>query len=419
MQKFDLIVVGAGMVGATIACGLANSGFKIALLDRALPKPYRADEVPRIRVSAINLASEQVLKNIGAWEYIRATRTCPYRALAVSEMPARFGLSKRLPDISSWARTCFEADSIGQTHLGHIIENDLIQLGLLERVKACSNISLICPVEIASIDVSAEAVSVMSKTGEQYTAPLIVGADGAQSQVRSLARIGVYSDRYEQQALVATVQYRGEQSDITWQAFRPDGPLAFLPLADSDGQQYASLVWYDSAERLAELKAMDEATFIRVLSQTYPNDLPRIEKVHARASFPLVKSHALRYAAERVVLAGDAAHTINPLAGQGVNLGLMDAAVLVETIGKAQIAGRDYWSLDVLTQYESQRRKHNQLMMSAMDMFYHGFGSKLLPLHVMRNIGLGLAQRSGPAKRKVTEFATGLGGHLPRLAQLA
>lgn len=419
MQNFDLIIVGAGMVGATIACGLATSGLKIALLDRTLPKPYTEGEVPRIRVSAINLASEQVLRNIGAWDNIQATRTCPYRALAVSELPARFGLSKRLPDISTWARTCFEADSIGQSHLGHIIENDLIQLGLLERAQRSSNITLVCPVDIDAIDISAEQVVVVSESGEEYSAPLIIGADGAQSQVRRMADIGVYSDRYEQQALVATVQYSGKQSDITWQAFRPEGPLAFLPLADSGSHQYASLVWYDSAERLQELKAMDEVSFIRTLSQTYPSDLPRIEQVHARASFPLVKSHALHYAAERVVLAGDAAHTINPLAGQGVNLGLMDAAVLVETIGKAQIAGQDYSSLAVLRHYESQRRKHNQLMMSAMDMFYHGFGSKLLPVHVLRNIGLGLAQRSGPAKRKVTEFATGLNGRLPRLAQLA
>ncbi len=419
MQKFDLIIVGAGMVGATIACGLANSGLRIGLLDRALPKPYEADEVPRMRVSAINLASEQILRNIGAWGHIEATRTCPYRALAVSEMPARFGLSKHLPDISSWARTCFEADSIGNSHLGHIIENDLIQLGLLERVKACKNITLICPVDIESINILADEVTVASAAGEHYCASLIIGADGAQSQVRRLTNIGVYSDRYEQQALVATVQYRGEQIDTTWQAFRPEGPLAFLPLASSGANQYASLVWYDTAERLEELKAMDEASFIRTLSQTYPADLPRIELVHSRASFPLVKSHALRYASERAVLAGDAAHTINPLAGQGVNLGLMDAAVLIETIGKAQISERDYWSLDVLKGYESQRRKHNQLMMNAMDLFYHGFGSRLLPLHVMRNIGLGLAQRSGPAKRKVTEFATGLGGQLPRLAQLA
>lgn len=406
------------MVGSTIACGLAHSGLRIALLDRATPKPFVEGEVPHIRVSAINLASEQVLRNIGAWHNIERMRLCPYRALSAYEMPAKTGFASKLPDISSWARTEFTAEDLGRTHLGHIIENDVIQLALLERVEQCSSVDLICPADIDSISPCKDGARVIElSSGEKLHSPLIVGADGAASRVRELSGIGQYKDAYTQKALVATVRYDGSQEDATWQCFRPEGPLAFLPLASSGGNAYASLVWYDDSDKIDALGDLTMQQLQQEVVRHYPSMLPRITQIHQAASFPLNKSHALRYWTDGVVLAGDAAHTINPLAGQGVNLGIIDAAVLIDLIAKAVIDGKSIADPGLLNAYQSSRRKHNQFMMSAMDFFYYGFGSKALPLRIARNLGLGLAQRSGIAKKQVTQFATGLKGDLPRIAK--
>ena len=416
---FDVVIVGTGMVGGAIACGLAQQNFRVALIDKALPKPVSLKEPPRIRVSALNLASEQLLRNLGAWQHITAQRAFPYEYLAVHERHAKTGLISKLPDISKWATTRFDASELGRDHLGHIAENDVIQGGLLQRVKELSQISLFTNTSLESMSGSANARSLKLGSGETLTAALVIGADGAQSQIRKLAGIGQYAEAYEQHAMVVSIRYKGAMQTGTWQSFRPEGPLAFLPLSPVDGANYGSLVWYDAADTIAKLKQLSDAQLKQKIAANYPNDLPEIEEIIQVASFPLVKSHAQQYWSDGVVLAGDAAHTINPLAGQGVNLGFMDAAVLIEKLGKAQIEGVSLSDPNVARDYESVRRKYNQLMMNAMDAFYLGFSSRSTPLQVIRNLGLGLANRSGPIKRKVVEYATGLQGEIPRLARVS
>lgn len=416
---FDVVIVGAGMVGGAIACGLAQQNFRVALIDKALPEPVSSDEPPRIRVSALNLASEQLLRNLGAWQYIAAQRAFPYEYLAVHERHAKTGLISKLPDISKWATTRFEAAELGRDHLGHIVENDVIQGGLLQRVKELSPISLFTDTSLQSISGSTDSRTLTLSSGETLTAGLIIGADGAQSQIRQLAGIGQYAEAYEQHAMVVSIRYKGAMQTGTWQSFRPEGPLAFLPLSPVAGANYGSLVWYDSADTIAKLKQLTDAQLKQRIQANYPDALPEIDEIIQVASFPLVKSHAQQYWSDGVVLAGDAAHTINPLAGQGVNLGFMDAAVLIEKLGKAKLEDVSLSDADVARDYERVRRKYNQLMMSAMDAFYLGFSTRSTPLQVMRNIGLGLANRSGPIKRKVVEYATGLQGEIPRLARVS
>lgn len=418
-QVYDVLIVGAGMVGSAIACGLAKVGLTIGIVDTLAPPTYEENSTPRIRVSAISFASEQLLKNVGAWSFIEKTRMCPYRRLAVNELPARKGLSAKLPDISSWARTEFCAEEIGKTHLGHIVENDLIQLGLHQAMGELDNITLHCPATISAWQLSGAEKSVQLASGQTLRAKLVVGADGAQSKVRVESGIGQFRDQYQQQAFVSTVSYRGHQQDITWQAFTSHGPIAFLPLADSGEQHYASLVWYDHPDQIAKLRAMPDIELLRFFQKEYPGELPPLEALIERGSFPLYKSHAKRYVEQGVVLAGDAAHTINPLAGQGVNLGFMDAAVLVETLSQAVLDGKDIASLDVLKLYEKKRRFENQTMMNLMDMFYYGFSNDHLPLRVVRNLSLGLANQLGFAKNKVMQFAIGATGKLPKLARPA
>lgn len=417
--QFDVIIVGAGMVGASLAIGLAQQNLKVGLLDRTLPKPLEQDEPPRIRVSAVHLASEQLLRNLGAWQYIAEQRTFPYEYLAVNEQPAKQGIVAKLPDISSWATTRFEAQELGRKHLGHIVENDVIQLGLIKRVKELPNITLLHGIELKQSAVTAGQRSLYLDDGRTLLAPVMIGADGAQSQVRKLAGIGQYAESYAQHAMVLTVRYKGAVQKGTWQAFRPEGPLAFLPLPSIAGQNYGSLVWYDAADTIKQLKSLSLPELRLKAIESFPSQLPSIEEVLQCASFPLVKSHARTYSAERVILAGDAAHTINPLAGQGVNLGFMDAAALIERMGKANLEGKDLGAPELAKAYEKQRRKANQMMMSGMDAFYYGFSNQSAPLQVIRNIGLGIANRSGPLKQKVVEYATGLQGDIPRLARVA
>ena len=416
---FDVVIVGAGMVGGAIACGLAQQNFRIALIDKALPKPVSSDEPPRIRVSALNLASEQLLRNLGAWQHIAAQRVFPYDYLSVHERHAKTGLVSKLLDISKWATTRFEAAELGRDHLGHIVENDVVQGGLLQRINELPQISLFTDTSIESMSASAEARVLRLCNGDVLTTELVIGADGAQSQIRQLAGIGQYAEAYEQHAMVVTIRYKGSLQTGTWQSFRPEGPLAFLPLSPVAGVHYGSLVWYDSADTIAELKSLKVAQLKQRIQANFPATLPEIEEIIQVASFPLVKSHAQQYWSDGIVLAGDAAHTINPLAGQGVNLGFMDAAVLIEKLGKAKLEGVSLRDARVARDYERVRRKYNQLMMSAMDAFYLGFSSRSTPLQVMRNIGLGLANRSGPVKRKVVEYATGLQGDIPRLARVS
>ena len=417
-RHFDVVIVGAGMVGAAIACGLAQQNFQIALVDKVLPKPVSEDEPPRIRVSALHLASEQLLKNLGAWKHIVAMRAFPYDYLAVHESHAKTGFVAKLPDISKWATTRFDACDLGRTHLGHIVENDVIQGGLLKRVEEFPQISLFSETTVQTIIGDAMQRVVQLSSGETLTTELVIGADGAQSQVRQLAGIGQYADAYAQHAMVVSIRYKGALQTGTWQAFRPEGPLAFLPLSPVDGANYGSLVWYDSAETIGSLKQLNMAQLKQKIEANYPKELPVIDEIIQVASFPLVKSHAQQYWSDGVILAGDAAHTINPLAGQGVNLGFMDAAVLIEKLGKAKLENLPLGEPEIAKDYERVRRKYNQLMMSAMDMFYLGFSNRSTPLQVLRNIGLGLANRSGPVKRKVVEYATGLQGEIPRLAKV-
>ncbi len=423
---FDILIVGAGMVGAALACALAPSGARIALLEQAPLAPFDPAAPPDLRVSALNFASERVLEEVGAWARILQLRACPYRRLAVWE---KLHHPFSQTEVSSrFNRTCFEAAQVGQPHLGHIVENRVIQHALQSQAQQFANVSWLCPVQIVRADLLSQPPQVTLADGQTLTAALIVGADGAQSRVRQWAQIGEFADAYAQHALVATVEIEGPQQDITWQAFTATGPLAFLPLSDVGGRSYASLVWYHQAAAIPELLALDDASFIEAAAKAFPRELPPMRSVLGRGSFPLVKRHALQYARPGVVLVGDAAHTINPLAGQGVNLGFKDIATLSRILLDAHRRQQSWSDFSLLQHYQRERRSANQMMMNIMDLFYHGFSTERGPLKLLRNLGLTAASLAKPAHRPVIAYAMGLrddiaGATLPkflrdRLAQL-
>ena len=413
-QHFDVLVVGGGMVGAAVATALGQQGIKVAVFDRLETEPLDLNASPELRVSALSYASEQILKQLGAWDYMSGMRMCPYRRMAVWEKlhhPWGQEVNAR-PN-----QTLFDATDINYPQLGFIVENKVTQLGLLEAMNACESVELFCPANIEDIHFNNDTSSITLTDGRQFTGDLLVGADGAQSRVRQEAGLGIEQSDYEQQCLVATVEIEGGCQDITWQAFTATGPEAFLPLPDINGRHHASIVWYNLPENVQRLKQLSEDKFIEELSNTFPKELPPIKALLERGSFPLARRHALKYWRTGAVLVGDAAHTINPLAGQGVNLGFQDAAWLAEILVSAHKAGESLGCAEVLMRYEDCRKPENQKMMSIMDGFYHAFSNRNKPLKLMRNIGLGIAGRTTPAVKIVMKYAMGMSGKQPRLAK--
>ncbi|MEQ1528313.1 MAG: UbiH/UbiF/VisC/COQ6 family ubiquinone biosynthesis hydroxylase [Methylococcales bacterium] len=398
-ENFDVVIVGGGMVGAALACALGNSRLKVAVIETELPQAF-ADEQPHdLRVSALSIASKNILATVGAWPGVLNRRFCPFRRMRVWETAGD---------------TEFCSDAIDYPELGYIVENRVTQLALLERLADFANIEFICPIGIDKIHYAAgQASEVQLTDGRLLSGKVLVAADGGASRVRQAVGLGVTSWDYKQHALVIYVQTDYEQQDITWQRFVPSGPQAFLPLTGP----YGSLVWYNSPDEVRRLKALNNDALLAEITAAFPDCLGRINAVLGTASFPLKRQHAQGYVKPGVALVGDAAHMINPLAGQGVNIGLLDAAALAEVLLEADGQGLAIADLSTLRRYEKLRRHENLKMMTAMDVFYRVFSNDVLPIKFLRNLGLGLAERILPAKNKVMRHAMGLEGNLPKLAK--
>lgn len=382
---FDVIIAGGGMVGASVAVRLAQAGMQVAVVEKQAPQPFDKTGAADLRVSSLNLRSEAWLQQLGAWQHLEKMRLCPYQRLQASEGPAV---------------VTFAADEIGRSHLGHIVENNLIQLSLWQQFD--KNISLFCPEDITALNQNDDNATLTLESGRQLQAQLIIAADGARSQLRQMAGIGTNGWQYQQACLVVHVRTPYPQQDITWQQFNESGPRAFLPLQGEE----ASLVWYDDAAKVKQLAGLSPAQLQQQVLQYFPPELGNIEVLRS-SWFPLSRMHANHYSKGRLVLAGDAAHTINPLAGQGVNLGFADARKLTSLLVDAFEQGLPLYSASLLQRYERARRPANLLMMSTMDGFYQAFSSSLPPVRWLRQQGLQLASRAGILKKLVSRYAVG------------
>ncbi|NRN28904.1 2-octaprenyl-3-methyl-6-methoxy-1,4-benzoquinol hydroxylase [Photorhabdus heterorhabditis subsp. aluminescens] len=388
-QTFDVVVVGAGMIGAATALGLAQEGWTVALLDHQIPQPYDALSYPDVRVSAISCASVDLLKQFGAWDTVLQMRGVPYRKLETWEQHD--------------SNLVFDAKSLGLPELGYMVENRILQLALWQQFEKHPALTLWCPAVLQSMQRQKEGWLVTLSDGTKINTRLIVGADGARSQVRKMAGIGSHGWQYRQSCMLITVKTEQPQQDITWQQFFPSGPRAFLPLFD----QWASLVWYDKPARIRQLQTMSMVQLAQEIFQAFPVRLGKVTPV-AAGSFPLTRHHANSYVREGLVLLGDAAHTINPLAGQGVNLGYRDVNTLINILVKARELTEQWDSLEVLMRYQRCRMPDNLMMQSGMDLFYTVFSSELPGLKVARNLALMAAQRAGVMKKSVLKYALGL-----------
>jgi 2-octaprenylphenol hydroxylase len=397
---FDVVVAGGGCVGSTFACAVALRGLRVALIEaRELSRQWQQGTVD-LRVFAMTRASQCILDALGVWEEIAAAGISPFREM-------------RVWDAGGSGSIHFDSAELGEPALGHIIEQRVIQAALGQRLDTLDAVVRFCPATIGHFDVHEDGVVVHLQDGRVLRASLLVGADGARSQIRTQAGIQVSQQDYEQQAIVAVVETERSHEQTAWQRFLPTGPLAFLPLRDGR----SSIVWSTETERAADLVGMDETGFRAALGAAFDHRLGEITDVGERAAFPLQRLHAVRYVGERLALIGDAAHVIHPLAGQGVNLGLLDAAVLAEVLGDARARGRDPASQRCLRRFERWRRGDNQAMLWSMDSFKQLFGNTWMPVRWLRNTGLNLVDRLGPVKHELVRHAMGLGGDLPRLAQ--
>jgi 2-octaprenyl-3-methyl-6-methoxy-1,4-benzoquinol hydroxylase len=393
----DILIVGGGMVGATLACALAGQGWRIAVLEQRPPPPFVPDHYD-LRVSAITVASQRVFTAVGAWPGMVARRACPFRRMRVWEAGAGTGLG-------------FDSADLAEPHLGHIVENSVVQLALFERMQALPEVESLCPAEIAEIDTAQGRVTLAD--GRTLRARLLVAADGGNSRVREAAGIACDTFAYPQHALVATVATQLPQQDITWQCYVPGGPLAFLPLVG----QRASLVWYAPEVEVKRLLALPDGAFRAAAEAAFPPELGGIAAVLERGAFPLVRRQAEAYVRPRLALVGDAAHTIHPQVGQGVNLGVLDAATLAEVLAECAHAGGDPGALRPLRRYERWRRGNNVAVVSFSEAVYHGFAHPSFPARALRNAALTAAQICSPVNRLCMSYAMGMIGDLPRLAR--
>ncbi len=388
-QSIEVAVVGGGMVGAAVALGLAQRGFQVAVVEHEAPAVFDASVPPDVRISAISRASVDLLKSLGVWSAVRAMRCHPYRRLETWEWEN--------------AHVVFDAQELKLPELGFMVENAVLQRALWQALQAHPQVQLRCPATLTAMQASDEGHVLVFDNGDVLRAQLVVGADGASSRVRQWAGIGTHAWQYRQACMLITVQCENAPGDSTWQHFTPSGPHAFLPLFDN----WASLVWYDTPQRIRKLQAMTLSQLKSAIASTFPVRLGEVTPV-ASGAFPLTRRHALRYVQSGLALVGDAAHTIHPLAGQGVNLGYRDAQALLEILGNARERGEDWHSQPVLKRYQNRRMPDNYVMQSGMDLFCSGFSNDLGPVRVLRNLGLMAAQRAGALKRQALKYALGL-----------
>ncbi|MDQ7075114.1 MAG: UbiH/UbiF/VisC/COQ6 family ubiquinone biosynthesis hydroxylase [Gammaproteobacteria bacterium] len=394
--RFDVIVVGAGMVGAALACALGLGGKRVALLEPHLPVSFDLDAEPDLRVSAINRASQALFERLGVWQTLAAQRISPFENMTVW-------------DATGSGEIHFDSAEMGEPYLGHIIENRLVQWALLQRLAQLASVTVI-EAALSELAFEPDQVTVSLADGTELSAEVLVGADGAHSRVRALAGIEVQSRAYDQKGIVCHVATEKPHQRTAWQRFLPSGPLAFLPLADGR----CSLVWSCDDAVAEQMMALSDEDFRLELAQAFDRRLGAVTAVSERAAFPLLRRHAEQYVKPRLALVGDAAHTIHPLAGQGVNIGLLDASALTESLLESK---GDLGQLRVLRRYERWRRGNNSLMMHSMDGFYGLFGNDHLPLVQLRNFALSFADRVSPLKSQLMRHAMGLEGDLPELSR--
>jgi 2-octaprenylphenol hydroxylase len=414
-DAYDIVVVGGGLVGASLVLALAERGLRIAVLDtQPLSRQHWQREEPQAgldhfdpRVSAITPASQRFLDSLGVWDAVLERRASPYTDMHVWEADGTGSIH-------------FAAGDIHCEALGHIVENAVLLAALHERLHGVSGVELLAPVSLESLErlpVPGPLDADQSRTvltladGRSLRARVLVAADGANSRVRELAGFKLSEWDYEHHAIVTTVRTGLPHQRTAAQRFMDDGVLAFLPLQTAPGvndQHYCSIVWSVLPERAAKLMLLSDVEFAGALEVAIESRFGQIEHVDPRFSVPLRQRHARHYVQEGIALIGDAAHTIHPLAGQGVNLGFQDASALASQLLQALARLDEPGSLQVLRRYQRQRIGHNLGMMWVMEGFKRLYADQALPLRWLRNAGMAGLDRTVLLKSRIMRSAMGM-----------
>ena len=398
----DVVVSGAGMVGATAACLFARSGLKVALLDEKAIGP--AAQCPGAtqcdRVSAINIASANLFAALDVWDSITDKRASPYRRMRVWEDNSATEIS-------------FSALAMGQRQLGFIIENNVIISSLIEKLRQNYHVRLLENTRIIERYIEADKLTLSTDNNRTLQCRLWLGADGAQSSVRQMSGIDCSAFDYRQNAIVTRVVTEKSHQETAWQTFLPTGPVALLPLQDGA----SSVVWSCDKPLAANVMSMSDDQFCAALGSFFARHVGAVTRCESRCQFPLVQQHARAYIAKRAVLCGDAAHTTHPLAGLGANLGFMDAAAIAEVVGDATQRNIDIGNHSVLRRYERWRKGENTLVLASMRGFKTLFAQQGKGYRIVRQSGLGLIDRVTPLKNRFAGFAMGLSGDLPEICR--
>ncbi len=399
-MTFDLIIIGAGMTGLTLAAALAEQDCTIAVIDHLHQPSLSLNPAFDLRVSAINHASAAIFQSLGVWEEMQQLRISPYEAMQVW-------------DANSPANIRFDCTEVGQSCLGYIIESAVMKIALLKHLHAQANVQLIHAATPHHISEQVDYISLELNTGDKLDSKLLIGADGSHSWVAAHTGLSSQNKPYQQSALVTTVHTEQAHQSTAWQRFLSTGPVAFLPLSDP---QYCSIVWSTTPEQALHLQKLSVPEFNQAITAALEHKLGTVSVEAQRLVFPLQQSHARHYVKPRIALIGDAAHTIHPLAGQGVNLGLLDAACLAEVIEETLNKQRDIGGLPCLRRYERWRKGENQIMISAMAGFKSLFSHQSLGLGQIRHLGFKLTENLPLLKPYLIERAMGLRGDLPKKA---
>lgn len=400
IQTFDMVIIGGGIVGTTLACALRHVPVRIALIEPSSVDSHAVEQLFDLRVSAITRASQRIFETLGVWSAMQQQRVSPFREMHVWDKAQRGEIH-------------FDSAELGEPLLGHIIENRVMTSSLFAALDTAENVVVFAGRSCQQIQRDQAGWHIKLNDGTVLHSILVVGADGSHSWLRQQQQIRVRGWDYDHTALVTYVKTALPHQATAWQRFLPSGPLAFLPLTEG----YSSIVWSTRDAHARELQHMATQEFAQQLEQAFESRLGAIEHVGVRATFPLRFFMAEHYISEGLALVGDAAHTVHPLAGQGVNLGLADAASLAQVLVDTLRNKRPLDDIVALRRYERWRRADNLAMFVSVDGLQRLFDTEHVLLDGLRNTGMWCLNRISPLKNWIIESAMGIRGDLPKLAR--
>jgi 2-octaprenyl-6-methoxyphenol hydroxylase len=398
-SNYDLAIIGGGLVGVTLAAALEHSGLSVLIVEAQ----QKAEAIAKGQAYAIQLSSSQLWDAMGVWSAIEPQVQC-FRQVHLSDAEDNYAVK-------------FTPTDLGTPVLGHVAEHRVLLQALLDRVQTCKNVDWCCPARVERMAVKADYTELIlemlgSNLRKTVRSRLVIGADGAKSQVRQQAGIQTRGKAYWQSCVVATIKPEKFHDNIAYERFWPSGPFAILPVSET----HCRIVWTAPHAEAQSLLALSDADFIDALTKRYGTHMGRLTVVGDRFAFPAKLVHSCQYVRPRVALVGDAAHSCHPVGGQGLNLGIRDAAALAQVLSLAQAQGEDIGSLKVLQRYQRWRRRQNILALGFTDILNRVFSNRILPVVMVRRLGLRLMNLIPFVKVTSLRFMAGLIGKMPLLA---